>query len=91
MVREVLVMNGAPPTIIFLGTDDYLIPVETMKYYQLVMQKVSSRCDLHLFEGKKHGFFNYNKFNNYKKTIAETDLFLQSLDYLEQEPVVPIK
>ncbi|MFH4967546.1 alpha/beta hydrolase [Gaetbulibacter sp. M240] len=85
------IKKGAPPTIIFQGTDDYLIPVETIKYYQLVMQKVSSRCDLHLFEGKKHGFFNYNKFENYKKTVSETDLFLQSLGYLDQEPVIMIK
>lgn len=85
------IKKGAPPTIIFQGTDDYLIPVETIKYYQLVMQKVSSRCDLHLFEGKKHGFFNYNKFENYKKTVSETDLFLQSLGYLEQEPIIKIE
>ena len=83
--------NGAPPTIIFLGTNDYLIPVETIKYYQTVMQKVGSICELHLYEGKEHGFFNYNKFENYKDTITHTDKFLISLGYLNQEPIVNIE
>jgi acetyl esterase len=83
--------KGAPPTIIFQGTNDNLIPVETVKYYQTVMRKVGSRCDLFLYEGKEHGFFNYNKFDNYKSTVSETDNFLQSLGYLKKEPIIEIK
>ncbi|WP_242084836.1 alpha/beta hydrolase [Aestuariivivens sediminis] len=83
--------KGAPPTILFLGTNDYLIPVETVKYYQTVMQKVGSTCELHLYEGKKHGFFNYHKFDNYKDTIIHTDKFLVSLGYLDPEPKVKIE
>lgn len=86
------IVSGAPPTIIFLGTNDHLIPVETAKYYQKVMEKVNSRCELHLFEGQGHGFFNYNKFfEYYKKTVKATDAFLQSLGFLAEEPVVEIK
>jgi acetyl esterase len=69
------IKKGAPPTIIMLGTKDDLIPVETAKYYQTVMNKVGSRCDLILYEGKEHGFFNYNKLDNYKITIADADIF----------------
>jgi len=85
------IKNGAPPTILFLGTNDNLIPVETAKYYQKIMEKVNSRCELHLYEGQGHGFFNYNNFNYYKKTVSETDEFLQSLGYLNKEPVIEIK
>lgn len=75
---------GAPPTIIFLGTDDKLIPVETMEYYQIVMQKVGSRCDLHLYEGKKHGFFNKKKNDttSYDDTLSKTEAFLKEMGYL---------
>jgi acetyl esterase/lipase len=83
--------KGAPPTIIFLGTEDTLIPVETMAYYQLVMEKVGSRCDLHLYEGYGHGFFNYRNFDLYKQTIRQADDFLISLGYLNEEPQVKIK
>ena len=83
--------KGAPPTIIFQGTKDNLIPVETVKYYQTVMKKVGSRCDLFLYEGKEHGFFNYNKLDNYKDTVSKADTFLQSLGYLKKEPILEIK
>ena len=83
--------EGAPPTIIFLGTKDNLIPVETAEYYKKVMEKVGSRCELKLYEGEGHGFFNYDKFDNYKITVFEADQFLQSLGYLEEVPVVKIE
>ena len=83
--------KDAPPTIIFLGTKDNLIPVETAEYYKTVMEKVGSRCDLHLYEGETHGFFNYAKFENYKKTVSTTDAFLQSLGYLKKDPEVVIE
>lgn len=82
--------KGAPPTILFLGTKDKLIPVETAKYYQIVMQKVGSRCELKLYEGQGHGFFNYRNLEFYKQTVLETDLFLQSLGYLEKVPEIKI-
>ena len=83
--------QGAPPTVFFLGTKDKLIPVATANYYKTVMEKVGSRCDLHLFDGEPHGFFNYAKFKNYKETVSITDAFLQSLGYLEEEPKVKIE
>ncbi|MEZ4827918.1 MAG: alpha/beta hydrolase [Bacteroidia bacterium] len=84
------IRKGAPPTIVLLGTNDKLIPVETAKYYQTVMEKVGSRCALFLYEGQGHGFFNYRHFEYYKKTVAEADGFLQSLGLLEKEPIVEI-
>lgn len=85
------IKKGAPPTIFFLGTKDRLVPVETAKYYQVVMEKVGSRCELYLYEEQKHGFFNYRNFKYYKKTISEADKFLQSIGFLEREPIVHIE
>ena len=82
---------GAPPTIVFLGDKDHLVPVETAKYYKLVMEKVKSRCDLFIYENQGHGFFNYKNLEYYKKTISETDTFLQSIGFLNKEPLVEIK
>lgn len=85
------IRKDAPPTILFLGTKDNLIPVETANYYQTVMGKVESRCELRLYEGEGHGFFNYVNFNYYKKTLSESDEFLQSLGYLKKEPIIEIE
>ncbi len=78
------IRKGAPPTIFFLGTRDRLIPVETAKYYKKVMERVGSRCDLFLYEGQEHGFFNYKNRDYYYRTLLETDIFLTSLGYLKE-------
>lgn len=83
--------QGAPPTILFLGTDDVLIPVETLKYYQKVMEKVGSRCELFLYEGQAHGFFNHRNFEYYKKTVSKADKFLQSINFLSNKMTIEIK
>lgn len=85
------IASSAPPTVIFLGTHDHLVPIETAKYYQKVMEKVGSRCELYLYEGQKHGFFNHKNFDYYKKTVFTTDVFLQSLGYLSESPIVKME
>ena len=75
--------QSSPPTIFFLGTADNLIPVATAKAYQKKVEATGGRCDLHLYEGQPHGFFNYKNFENFKDTLLKTDEFLQSLGYLE--------
>ncbi len=86
------IKKGAPPTIIFLGTKDKLIPVVTAEYYKMVMEKVGSRCELLTYEGQEHGFFNnYKNHEMYKQTIFEADKFLQSLGYLTEKKDLKIK
>ncbi len=85
------IKSGAPPTIVFLGDKDHLVPVETAKYYKTIMEKVKSRCDLFIYEGQGHGFFNYKNLEYYKKTVSETDTFLQSIGFLNKDPFVEIK
>ncbi|WP_268033305.1 alpha/beta hydrolase [Algoriphagus sp. PAP.12] len=86
-----LIGKGAPPTLFLLGTQDNLVPVATAEYYKTVMEKVGSRCDLHLYEGQPHGFFNYRNFEFYEKTLLAADEFLQSLGYLSDQPKVKIE
>jgi len=81
------IKKGAPPTIIFLGTKDFFTPVETIKYYQKAMQTAGNRCDVFLYEGQAHRFFNYGVSEKYfKKTVFQADRFLISLGYLKGEP-----
>jgi len=84
------IKKGAPPTIVFLGTEDHLIPVEIAENYEAQMEAAGSRCDLYLYEGEGHGFFNESKKEGlyYRKTVHETDLFLISLKYLKGEPQI---
>jgi acetyl esterase/lipase len=85
------IKKGAPPTIIFIGTNDKHIPIETVAYYKKVMEKVGSRCELKIYDGQNHGFFNYKNLEYYKKTVMDADAFLLSLGYLKNEPIVTIE
>lgn len=78
-----------PPTIVFLGTNDKHIPVETAEKYKALMKSSGVRSDLHLYRDQTHGFFNFGKMENYTKTVVEMDRFLASLNYLEGEPSLP--
>jgi acetyl esterase/lipase len=82
--------EDTPPTVVFLGTKDKLIPVSTAEQYKDLMVKSGRRCDLHLYEGQPHGFFNYRKGENtyYYQTVIEADKFLASLGYLKGEPTL---
>lgn len=81
--------KGAPPTIVFLGDQDKLIPVSTAKAYQQKMQAVGSRCDLHVYKGQPHGFFNRRRSaKHYRLTVLAMDRFLASLGYLDGEPTL---
>lgn len=79
--------KGAPPTLLFLGTEDRLVPVETAKYYQVVMNRVGSLCKVKLYQGQGHGFFNYEYLEYYNKTVQEADKFLQELGYLNTKNI----
>jgi len=71
-----------PPTIVFLGTKDSLIPVATAEKYRDTMKKAGVRSELFLYEGQPHGFFNKGK---YDETVKEMDIFLTSLGYLKKK------
>ncbi len=85
------IKKTSPPTLLLLGTNDVVTSVETAKYYQHVMEKCDSRCDVKLYKNQEHGFFNYRHFKYYKATLKEADLFLQSLGYLQPTPHVSIQ
>ena len=75
------IKKSTPPTIVFLGTKDKLIPVATAKEYKKLMEKAGVRSDLHIYKGQKHGFFNKAR---YKETLKQADKFLVSLGYLKK-------
>ncbi len=77
------VAPGAPPTVLFLGTEDKLIPVATLELFRDRMRAAGARCDLHIYEGQAHGFFNPSRsIEHFTRTLQTADEFLQSLGWL---------
>jgi acetyl esterase len=81
---------GAPPTIVFLGSEDKLIPLSTAERYKTLMEKAGSRCEVHIYEGQGHGFFNASKSDGeyLVKTVNKADGFLRSIGYLKGDPTI---
>lgn len=77
--------EGTPPNIVFLGTQDKLIPVQTGELFKSTCEAAGVASDLHLFEGEGHGFFNVDR--NYGRPFTETlvacDHFLRELGWIE--------
>ena len=76
---------SVPPITIFLGTEDSLVPVETIVFFQRAIQAAGGRCDVHLYGGQPHGFFNYRNGTNiyYEETVQAAEVFLRSLGFID--------
>ncbi|QHI69404.1 alpha/beta hydrolase [Tichowtungia aerotolerans] len=72
--------RDAPPTLVLQGTRDKYIPVSTVEQYKELMEQSGARCDLVLYEGDGHGFFNEFR---YVETMTEVERFLASLGCLQ--------
>jgi acetyl esterase len=77
-----------PPTLILIGTKDFLI--EGNRDFAQEMKAAGRRCELDLYEGREHGFFNYGRkeTKDFLATTASMDRFLTSLGYLQGLPSI---
>lgn len=84
------ITSDDPPAIIFLGTEDKLIPVAVVERFKDGMVKAGVRCEALFYEGQGHGFFNAGKANNkfFHETLVATDRFLASLGWIQGEPTL---
>jgi acetyl esterase/lipase len=84
------VTSGDPPAIVFLASQDKLIPVKTLKDFQAAMAKHGVRCDAAVYEGQGHGFFNYGRGGGkyYYETLSAADKFLTSLGWIQGPPTL---
>ena len=79
-----------PPAIVFLGSQDKLVPVKTARDFKAALEAAGGRCEVMIFEGKPHGFFNYGKDGNrpYYETVVAADKFLASLGWITGPPTL---
>jgi acetyl esterase/lipase len=84
------VRPGAPPTIVFLGTQDRLVPVATVERFQAAMRRAGARCDAVFYPGQEHAFFNYGTGDStfYYETVLAADRFLASLGWISGPPTL---
>ncbi len=83
--------KNIPPNIVFLGTQDNLIPVATAERFQSKCKAAGVESELHTYEGQGHGFFNVERDSGkwFEKTLVESDRFLQKLGWIDGQHQVP--
>lgn len=81
------VTGDVPPTIIFHGKKDTTVPPAQVEAFAKKMKKAGRKCELHMYPGMPHGFFNKgrNKDVPYLDTVKKMDAFLVGLDFLKAE------
>ncbi|MGE9295824.1 MAG: alpha/beta hydrolase [Puniceicoccales bacterium] len=70
-----------PPTQIQVGTNDNVLPVELAERFEQAMTAEGIECDLVLYDGAKHGFFNKPEYRD--QVVAKIEEFLRGLGYLQ--------
>jgi acetyl esterase/lipase len=80
--------KGLPPTIIFHGTEDQLIPIAQIEKFRDKMVALGNICELVKFEGMEHGFFNYGRHESkpFQETLNHANRFLSLHGFLSGEP-----
>jgi len=58
------VRPGMPPTVMFHGTDDRLVPIALARRFRRLMTDAGTECELVEFPGAGHGFFNHDPNGN---------------------------
>lgn len=84
-----LPLEHLPPTIIFQGTADRIVTVETARDFCSKATGVGRQCDLVEYPGLNHGFFHIqfplgtNKISPYEDTLSKMMNFLGRLHLVE--------
>lgn len=79
-----------PPSIVFLGSEDKLIPVATAERFQKLSKAAGVESELYVYKGQGHGFFNANRDSGrwYRETTSAADKFLNHLGWLTGPPTL---
>jgi len=80
------IREGLPPSVMFFGSEDRFLA--GAREFQKAAEEKGNRCELKIWPGLDHGFFNFGRADNraFRETLLEADRFLVSLGYLQGEP-----
>ncbi len=81
------VRPGLPPTLVLHGTGDTTVPVDHTIEFAQRMAEAGNRCEVELYEGAGHGFFNYKEGDNpyFLRTRDRMHAFLFELGFAGKE------
>ena len=72
--------TNPPPTLYMTGDSDQLVSMESINRYKAKMDRLGGRCDMKIYPGAMHAFFNSG--DAFTQTLQQMDDFLVDLGYL---------
>ncbi len=84
------ISQGAPACLILSGSEDKVANPDLVMQFQQKMLDSENICEVVIYEGADHGFFNYEHKENFISTVMEVDKFLISQNFLNPKPEVSI-
>lgn len=84
--------KATPPNVVFLGTNDNLIPVATAEKFQAACEQAGVQSELHTYQDQGHGFFNTSKDGGkwFERTLRASDAFLTKLGWIGGDAAIPV-
>jgi acetyl esterase/lipase len=80
------IVAGMAPTLIMHGKEDVTVPYENVERFTCLMKQIGNKCELKGYKNQTHGFFNYSRSPKFfKKTLLETERFLEKFNLLRGE------
>ena len=72
---------GLPPTLVLSGSKDGLISPDLLEKFKSEMTQAGNRCEVKIYPGAGHGFFNYGRDENqyFQPTMWQFEQFLDSV------------
>lgn len=71
---------GGPPVIIFHGSADTTVPLPSVQVYEAKIKELGGTCEISVFEGKVHAFFNREP--EVWDTLKQAEKFMEGLGLL---------
>lgn len=82
---------GTPPMMIIHAEDDQIIPCTEPQAYKRLADSLGVRCDLHLYPGRHHGFFNYVvRKDDFESSMMIAHRFLAEFGWIPGESILPV-
>lgn len=80
--------SKGPPTLILTGTNDKIVPIETIERFKSKLKSYNTLCKVIFYEGQDHAFFAKPPLKYFIDTTYQIDKFLIALGKIKGIPTI---